>query len=87
MFSKLKPALAPNTYAFESEPLAKPPGFREYGALAAWQRDQSHGCREPRHGTRHPDPAPLAAVRAAIKSAAHLREMTNAGKNFCCTGG
>jgi hypothetical protein len=31
--------------------------------------------------------SPLAAVRAAIKSAAHLREMTNAGKNFCCTGG
>jgi hypothetical protein len=32
MLPKPKPALAPNTYAFESEPLAKPPGFCEYGA-------------------------------------------------------
>ncbi len=32
MFPKPKPALAPNTYAFESEPLVKPTGFREYDA-------------------------------------------------------
>jgi phosphomannomutase / phosphoglucomutase len=32
MFPKPKPALAPNTYAYESEPLVKPTGFREYDA-------------------------------------------------------
>src|SRR5919198_4552618 len=30
MFPKPKPALSPNTYAYESEPLVKPTGFREY---------------------------------------------------------
>src|SRR6202049_1981497 len=32
MFPKPKFALKPNTYAFESEPLVKPTGFREYDA-------------------------------------------------------
>src|ERR1700745_434692 len=32
MFPKPKPALAPNTYAYEPEPLVKPTGFREYDA-------------------------------------------------------
>jgi phosphomannomutase / phosphoglucomutase len=32
MFPKPKFALAPNTYAYESEPLVKPTGFREYDA-------------------------------------------------------
>ena len=32
MFPKPKPALSPNTYAFESEPMVKPTGFREYDA-------------------------------------------------------
>src|ERR1700760_735288 len=32
MFPKPKHALAPNTYAYESEPLVKPTGFREYDA-------------------------------------------------------
>src|SRR5437870_11152598 len=32
MFPKPKPALAPNTYAYESEPLVKPTGCREYDA-------------------------------------------------------
>src|SRR4029453_380697 len=32
MFPKPKPALRPNTYAYESEPLVKPTGFREYDA-------------------------------------------------------
>src|SRR5438477_3407098 len=32
MFPKAKSALKPNTYAFESEPLVKPTGFREYDA-------------------------------------------------------
>src|SRR5215204_4386849 len=32
MFPKPKSALTPNTYAYESEPLVKPTGFREYDA-------------------------------------------------------
>src|ERR1700732_855121 len=32
MFPVPKPALAPNTYAYESEPLVKATGFREYDA-------------------------------------------------------
>jgi phosphomannomutase/phosphoglucomutase len=32
MFPKPKPLLQPNTYAFESEPMVKPTGFREYDA-------------------------------------------------------
>src|SRR5256885_14928303 len=32
MFPKPKPALTPNTYDYESEPLVKPTGFREYDA-------------------------------------------------------
>ena len=32
MFPKPNSALKPNTYAFESEPLVKPTGFREYDA-------------------------------------------------------
>src|SRR6187431_3312567 len=32
MFPKPKAALVPNTYAYESEPMVKPTGFREYDA-------------------------------------------------------
>jgi len=32
MFPRPKPSLTPNTYAYESEPLVKPTGFREYDA-------------------------------------------------------
>src|SRR5580704_12359480 len=32
MFPKPKPQLKPNSYAFESEPMVKPTGFREYDA-------------------------------------------------------
>src|SRR5947209_17347204 len=32
MFPKPQPALTPNTYAYESQPLVKPTGFREYDA-------------------------------------------------------
>src|SRR6516164_9256305 len=32
MFPKPKSALAPNSYAYESQPLVKPTGFREYDA-------------------------------------------------------
>src|SRR3954447_26459972 len=32
MFPKPQPALVPNTYAYESQPMVKPTGFREYDA-------------------------------------------------------
>src|ERR1041385_1817378 len=32
MLPKPKPSLTPNTYAYESEPMVKPTGFREYDA-------------------------------------------------------
>src|SRR3977135_4329618 len=32
MFPTPKPSLTPNTYAYESSPLVKPTGFREYDA-------------------------------------------------------
>ena len=32
MYPKPKPQLTPNTYAYDSEPLVKPTGFREYDA-------------------------------------------------------
>src|SRR5487761_1809665 len=32
MFPKPKPSLKPNTYAYESEPMVKATGFREYDA-------------------------------------------------------
>jgi len=32
MFPTPKPALKPNTYAYESEPMVKATGFREYDA-------------------------------------------------------
>src|SRR5262245_63085555 len=32
MFPKPKPSLTPNTYEYESQPLVKPTGFREYDA-------------------------------------------------------
>ena len=57
MFPKPKPALTPNTYAYESEPLVKPTGFREYDArwlLGAG--NQPDGGRGPRHGARHAVP-------------------------------
>src|SRR5262249_56551873 len=39
MFPKPKPALTPNTYAYESEPLVKPTGFREYDARWLLEKD------------------------------------------------
>ncbi len=32
MFPKPQPSLKPNTYAYESSPMVKPTGFREYDA-------------------------------------------------------
>ena len=54
MFPKPKPSLTPNTYEYESSPLVKPTGFREYDAR--WllgKRDQPHGRAGAGHGPRH----------------------------------
>src|ERR1700753_3021329 len=39
MFPKPKPSLAPNTYAYESSPLVKPTGFREYDARWLFEKE------------------------------------------------
>lgn len=39
MFPTPKPALTPNTYAYESEPMVKPTGFREYDARWLFQKE------------------------------------------------
>ncbi len=39
MFPKPQPSLAPNTYAFESQPLVKPTGFREYDARWLFEKE------------------------------------------------
>jgi phosphomannomutase/phosphoglucomutase len=39
MFPRPKPALSPNTYAYESEPLVKATGFREYDARWLFERE------------------------------------------------
>jgi phosphomannomutase / phosphoglucomutase len=39
MYPKPKPSLQPNTYAYESEPLVKPTGFREYDARWLFERE------------------------------------------------
>jgi phosphomannomutase/phosphoglucomutase len=39
MFPKPKPALVPNSYAFEAEPMVKPTGFREYDARWLLERE------------------------------------------------
>lgn len=39
MFPKPKSVLLPNTYAFESEPMVKPTGFREYDARWLFQKE------------------------------------------------
>ena len=44
MFPKPSPQLFPNTYAYESQPMVKPTGFREYDARWLFEKgDQSHG--------------------------------------------
>jgi phosphomannomutase/phosphoglucomutase len=56
MFPKPAPQLAPNTYAYESQPMVKPTGFREYDAR--WllrQGNQPDGRAGARHGHRHAD--------------------------------
>ena len=39
MFPIPQPALVPNTYAFESEPMVKPTGFREYDARWLFEKE------------------------------------------------
>src|SRR5437868_7533799 len=39
MFPKPKPALVPNTYEYESEPMVKPTGFREYDARWLFEKE------------------------------------------------
>ncbi|MGQ3675333.1 phosphomannomutase/phosphoglucomutase [Xanthobacter sp. TB0139] len=39
MFPIPKPVLTPNTYAYESEPMVKPTGFREYDARWLFQKE------------------------------------------------
>ncbi len=39
MFPVPRPALVPNSYAYESEPMVKPTGFREYDARWLYGRE------------------------------------------------
>jgi len=39
MFPTPKPSLTPNTYAYESEPMVKPTGFREYDARWLFEKE------------------------------------------------
>ena len=39
MFPKPEPKLAPNTYAYESQPMVKPTGFREYDARWLFEKE------------------------------------------------
>ena len=66
MFPKPKPALTPNTYAYESEPLVKPTGFREYDARWLLGKEINlMGVQALGHGARHADPR---ARRASPRS-------------------
>ena len=39
MFPKPEPRLVPNTYAFKSQPMVKPTGFREYDARWLFEKE------------------------------------------------
>ena len=39
MFPKPEPRLSPNTYAFETQPMVKPTGFREYDARWLFEKE------------------------------------------------
>ncbi len=39
LFPKPEPKLSPNTYAFESQPMVKPTGFREYDARWLFEQE------------------------------------------------
>src|SRR4029450_3710869 len=77
-----KPALTPNTYAYESEPLVKPTGFREYDARWLLEKElnlmgvQALGLGlgtlihelgvAPQIGTGHDFPADSGSVKTAL---------------------
>jgi hypothetical protein len=79
--SQAEACARPNIYAFESEPLVKPPGFREYDArwllgseinlMGVEALSMGLGTLILRLHTAVHCVSPLAAVRAGIKSAAH----------------
>ena len=49
MFPTPKPSLTPNTYAYESSPMVKPTGFREYDARWLLEKEINlMGVRSPR---------------------------------------
>ena len=57
MFPKPKPQLKPNTYAYESEPMVKPTGFREYDARWLFGSEINlMGVEALGLGPRHADP-------------------------------
>ena len=57
MLPKPKPSLTPNTYAYESEPMVKPTGFREYDARWLFQKEINlMGVQALGPRPRHPDP-------------------------------
>ena len=57
MFPTPKPALTPNTYAYESSPLVKPTGFREYDARWLLEKEINlMGVQALGHRPRHADP-------------------------------
>ena len=69
MFPKPSPQLFPNTYAYESQPMVKPTGFREYDARWLFEKEINlmgvqalglglarllEGARRPARGRRRP---------------------------------
>ena len=69
MFPKPKPALKPNTYAYESQPLVKPTGFREYDARWLLEtRAQPDGRTGVGDGTGHTVPRARSASGAGDRT-------------------
>ena len=78
MFPTPKSALTPNTYEYESSPLVKPTGFREYDARWLLEKEINlMGVQALGHGARHADRAKWASSRrsspATISAAIRLR--------------
>ena len=64
MFPAPKPTLTPNTYAYESEPMVKATGFREYDARWLFDKEINlMGVQALGHGARHADRANSASSR------------------------
>ena len=57
MFPKPVPPLSPNTFAYETQPLVKPTGFREYDARWLFEKEINlMGVQALGPGPRHADP-------------------------------